>query len=127
MPAIRDTVQRRAISEVIDHSDRPLTIEEILRQARKSKPSLGIATVYRTINTLVADHVIVPIQVPDQPVRYERANIPHHHHFHCNTCGKVFDVQACPEGLRRMLPTGFELESHEVVLYGRCRNCCASG
>lgn len=123
MPAIRDTAQRRAISDVFDRSDRPLTIEEILRQARKSKPSLGIATVYRTINQLVSDHTVVPIQVPDQPVRYERANIPHHHHFHCNTCGKVFDVQACPEGLRRMLPAGFELEAHEVVLYGRCKGC----
>ena len=70
MPAIRDTAQRRAISEVFERADRPLTIEEILRQARRSKPSLGIATVYRTISQLVADHTVVPIQVPEQPVRF---------------------------------------------------------
>jgi len=62
MPVIRDTAQRRAIGAVIERSDRPLTIDEILRQARKSKPKLGIATVYRTINSLVADHAVVPIQ-----------------------------------------------------------------
>jgi Fur family ferric uptake transcriptional regulator len=35
----------------------------------------------------------------------------------------VFEVRACPSELGKMTPEGFELEGHEVWLYGRCPDC----
>ena len=79
-------------------------------------PSLGIATVYRTINSLSAEGWI--------PARYERCGKPHHHHFICRGCGLAFDVAACPEDVERLAPPGFAVDAHELVLYGRCPGCC---
>ena len=47
----------------------------------------------------------------------------HHHHFHCRICDRFYDVEGCPGGLSSMLPEGFELESHELTLLGRCAAC----
>jgi Fur family ferric uptake transcriptional regulator len=35
----------------------------------------------------------------------------------------VFEVEGCPGNLRSVVPSGFRLERHEVVLYGVCRAC----
>jgi Fur family ferric uptake transcriptional regulator len=47
----------------------------------------------------------------------------HHHHFHCRDCNRVFEVPECVSDLRRMTPAGFVLHAHDVVLYGKCKEC----
>ena len=39
--------------------------------------------------------------------------------------GGVAAATGTAEGLRLMTPPGFSLESHEVVLYGRCAECAS--
>jgi Fur family transcriptional regulator, ferric uptake regulator len=51
------------------------------------------------------------------------AGKPHHHHFYCNHCGKVFEVPGNDQALENAVPAGFMLESHDLVLYGRCAPC----
>ena len=36
---------------------------------------------------------------------------------------RVFDIHACPGNLNRLAPAGFEVEHHELTLYGRCPDC----
>ncbi|MFI4893226.1 MAG: Fur family transcriptional regulator [Phycisphaerales bacterium JB058] len=121
----RDTAQQRAIREVIETAGRPLSVHEIHTLAQDRSPSLGLRTVYRVINRLTDEGMLVPVTVPGQPDRHELATIAakHHHHFHCESCDRVFDVDACPGGLSRMLPSGFELAGHELSLWGRCVDC----
>ena len=49
----RSTRQRRAIREAFLEAGRPLSPQEVLELARKKVPSLGLATVYRTLKGLV--------------------------------------------------------------------------
>lgn len=123
--ARRDTCQQRAIRTVIDEGGRPLSVQEIHELASAETPSLGLRTVYRVLNRLLEDQAIAPVVVPGQPDRYEPAAVAakHHHHFHCEQCDRVFDVDACPGGLSRMLPRGFKLAGHELLLWGRCAEC----
>ena len=120
----RDTKQRRAIREVFTREHRPLSTDEVLDAGRMLVPSLGIATVYRTINSLSAEGWIHPVDLPGEPARYERCGKPHHHHFICRGCGLAFDVAACPDDVERLAPPGFAVDAHELVLYGRCPGCC---
>ena len=122
-PGLRDTPQRRAIRAALLDAGRPLTPEEVLSAGRVRVPSLGIATVYRNLKVLYEEGWAATVELPGEPVRYERAGKPHHHHFFCRACEQAFEVEGCPGGLRAVLPDGFELESHEVVLYGRCPGC----
>lgn len=121
----RDTRQRRAIRTALEESGRPLSTQEVLQLARQSSPSLGTATVYRTLKSLVEEGWLAVVDVPGEAPRYERAGKDHHHHFHCRGCGRLFELEGCPDGLRHLTPLGFSLEAHEVVLYGRCTVCTA--
>ena len=122
----RNTVQRRAILKVIQESGRPVGPPEIFQLARAHAPGLGIATVYRCINKLLEEHVIVSIDLPGEAPRYELAGKDHHHHFRCNACHKVFDLHTCDDQFAQLTPRGFRLESHEVYLFGKCEDCVAT-
>lgn len=119
----RDTRQRRAIREAIQRHDRPLLPQEVLDSASQAVPGLGMATVYRTLNSGVEEGWLQPVEMPKQPTRYEPAGKGHHHHFHCEACERVFEIEGCPGRLQSLVPEGFDMTGHEVTLYGRCRDC----
>lgn len=125
MTTIRDTQQRRAIRAAIEEAGRPLSPQEILETAKRTSPGLGIATVYRTLKSWVEAGSLTQVDLPGEAPRYEATGKQHHHHFHCRSCDRVYELEGCPEDLRSLTPAGFALESHEVVLYGRCAACVA--
>jgi Fur family ferric uptake transcriptional regulator len=119
----RNTRQREAIREVFTSSNQPLAPLDVLAAAKKRVRGLGIATVYRTINSLVEDGWLNAVELPGDAPRYERSGSGHHHHFQCRGCTQVFEIRGCPGDLGRLAPPGFVLEGHEVVLYGQCQRC----
>ncbi len=119
----RKTEQKAAVRHVLVEADRPLSAQEVFKAARALATGLGIATVYRNLKTLVEDRWLVTVSLPGEPNRYEVAGKEHHHHFHCRGCNRVFEVPECASDLRRMTPAGFVLDSHDVVLYGKCSEC----
>jgi Fur family ferric uptake transcriptional regulator len=123
--AERRTRQRAAIRRALEAEARPLAPAELLAAARRDVPQLGIATVYRTLRALVDDGLAVAVELPGEPARYERTPPGHHHHFRCRTCARVFEVPGCASGIAALVPAGFELDGHDLVLYGRCGACAA--
>lgn len=121
----RRTAQREAIKQVLIEAGRALGPNEILDEARGQSPGMGIATVYRTVKSLVESGWLVTVDIPGEPPRYEVVRPQHHHHFHCRVCGRVFPVDHCSGNFRAMTPPGFHLESHEVILRGVCQECVA--
>ena len=97
--------------------------QEILEQASKEVPTVGIATVYRTLRALEDLGEIVAVELPGEPPRYELAGKQHHHHFMCESCGRAFDIDACPGDLAQMTPKGFKLKRHDITLFGICVEC----
>jgi Fur family ferric uptake transcriptional regulator len=120
----RNTRQRQAILDTIEHSDKPLAPGDILIAARKQYPRLGIATVYRAIRDLVKNQIIIPVDIPGQPTHYERCGLKHHHHFVCTRCEGVFILEGCGYSpTQQGVPKGFLVEAHELILYGCCEKC----
>ena len=119
----RDTAQRRAIRRALDEAGRPLGALEVLERAQRDVPGLGLATVYRNIKALVADKAVTPVELPGQPPRFESAGKDHHHHFLCAACGKLYELDGCLVGLKPILPRGFQLRTHELLLHGLCAAC----
>jgi Fur family ferric uptake transcriptional regulator len=102
-------------------------VDEAHALARKALGRLGIATVYRAVGGLEADGWLKKVELPGEPVRYELADLDHHHHFRCTQCDRVFDIEGCGFDHEAELPAGFVVESHEVILYGRCPACSGRG
>lgn len=119
----RSTRQRAAILTVIDKAQRPLSPQEVLAAAQVDVSALGQATVYRNLKLLLEAGEIQTVHLPGDSPRYELARHEHHHHFQCSVCLRVFDVHACPGNLAQLAPAGFTVESHEIILYGRCKDC----
>jgi Fur family ferric uptake transcriptional regulator len=123
----RNTQQRQAIFKVFEKTHRPLATQEVLELAQKSCPGLGIATVYRNLKALVADEKLCCVDMPGGLVLYELPRIEHHHHFSCLKCLKVFDIDACGLNLKKLIPAGFQLKAHEILLSGFCKSCSSRG
>ena len=117
----RDTAQRRAILRALGESGRPLSAGEILENSKPHAPGIGIATVYRTLRELRVE--VTKVELPGEAPRYETAGKAHHHHFLCERCGKVYELDGCLDGIKSLLPRGFRMKSHEVILHGRCSSC----
>ena len=122
----RNTSQRRAILHALQTASGPLTPQEVLERAQGDCEPLGLATVYRNLNALSEQGDIVAVHLPNDVPRYELSGRGHHHHFCCETCGQVFELEgSCPvavlEGV--ILPGGFKVQGHELILYGLCNKC----
>ena len=126
----RNTRQRQAVLEAIDHAGRALTPSEILALAQASVASLNLSTIYRHLNALQDDARIVKVMLPGQAARFEAACASghrdaahHHHHFHCSACDRVFALHACPGSMQDLAPAGFVVQAHEITLRGLCAEC----
>lgn len=123
-PAVREkTQQRSSILEALHELGRPVTAQELLETAAANSPGLGLATVYRTLKRLVDVGEVRKIEVAGVPPHYEMEDDQHHHFFVCEDCHKMFDLAGCPGGFKKLLPSGFKMKSHEVVIYGACPDC----
>ncbi len=124
--ATRDTRQRRAIRAAFLAADRPLDPSEVLELAAGEHGGLGIATVYRNIKILLDEGWLTTVELPGEVTHYELAGKAHHHHFHCKSCGKVFELNACLPNVQKLAPPGFRVAGHDLLLYGDCRECSPS-
>ncbi len=121
----RRTSQRSAIVRVVREAPGPLRPLEILDLASRIVPTLGIATVYRQLRRLQDADEVRAVDLGVNDVRYEPTDRGHHHHFLCRECEEAFDIHGCPGGMAELAPPGWEVDKHEITLYGRCGDCSA--
>jgi len=130
---LKVTTQRLAVLTALsEETDSHLTAEEIYDLVRVSNPDIGLATVYRTIQLLLELKIIDRIYLDDGFVRYELGHVyededsHHHHHLICVKCGRVMSFQGdlLEEFEKKMeSKTGFQIQDHDVKLYGYCADC----
>ncbi len=119
----RNTKQREAIVAVFCDSTRPLCVSEVYELAARNAPGIGVATVYRNIKALSESGWLDVIDIPGEAPRYERSGEDHHHHFRCTGCDRVYNLSGCLGGMEKLLPRGFRLDSHDLLLEGLCAMC----
>ncbi len=121
----RDTRQRRAIRAAFERAGRPLSTDEVHAAAGRDSAGLGKATVYRSIRSLLEDGWLTGVDVPGMGTVYEVAGKRHHHHFACERCARVFELDGCTSEVKTKLPRGFRASGHEVTVFGTCDRCGA--
>lgn len=121
------TPQRRAVLDVLTRSRGHLTPAAVYEMVHREHPSIGLVTIYRTLKILAKIGLICEMHTEGNGRSYIlRRAAEHHHHLVCSNCGAVIDFSDCDLGdlgQTLSLETGFEIESHLLEFFGRCRNC----
>ena len=68
------------------------TPDEIYRAINRANPRASRATVYDNLHALVRAGLIHEVAVDGKAVRFD-ANLERHHHFVCERCGRVEDIE----------------------------------
>ena|SRR5260370_36858324 len=119
----------RAVLETLQASSNHPTAQEVYDEVRRTRPKIGLATVYRILHQLSEQGIIKMWGYGSESARYDARTHRHDHAF-CTTCGALLDVPVEIELSREALEkaaraTGIEMGSHEIRIYGRCQNCQA--
>ena len=121
----RMTAQRRVIAEAMAGEHVHLAADEVLDRARGVLPEVSLATVYNTLNELVAMGELVELPHADGRKRYDPNVAERHHHLVCVDCGQILDVTTDEPRLASDQQHDFELVGVEVTFRGRCPDCAA--
>ncbi|HEV2529288.1 MAG TPA: Fur family transcriptional regulator [Thermomicrobiales bacterium] len=125
----RTTTPRQAVVDAVLRYQRPFTAEQIVADLKASHPSLGRATVYRTLEILASVDVLTRVLGPDGHSAYVVGVPGHRHHLICSRCGVAVAFTQCPmDDLVRSLTrdTDYEIEGHLIEVFGVCPQCRAA-
>lgn len=102
-----------------------LTADDILERARAELPEVSRATVYNTLNELVAMGELEEVTHSNGRKLYDPNIVDDHHHLVCVDCGRIRDVAADDPHLPIDQRHGFELLGAKVMFRARCPDCAA--
>jgi len=126
---LRSTRQRTAILDYLRHTTSHPTAEKVHSVVRREIPTIGLATVYRNLETLVERGMAIRFDGPDGRRHYD-ANTRIHYHIFCTQCGRVADlhVEEPRVDLERLQEaTDFQVTGFDLTLRGICPKCREAG
>ncbi len=126
---LRWTLQRKIVLEVFLQFKGHVGIEELHNAVQKKDPSLGIATVYRTMNLLTECGLVREHDGagPKSKKYFEKLyRQGHHDHLTCVRCGKIveFEHPLIEKYQQEVCQSfGFALSHHRMDISGICPQC----
>jgi Fur family transcriptional regulator, peroxide stress response regulator len=122
---LRVTPQRLAIAHSVLMREHP-SAAEVFEAVRGQFPTMGLATVYATLNTMSSRGLVRPMSFADA-VRFD-ANVAPHANLICVSCGSITDFEGCNDMLlqlrdRTAEKTGFAFAAERLDLHGTCAAC----
>ena len=126
----RVTRQRLLVADALDAVGRQLTAQDLYERLRERDPSIGRATVFRTLEALVAAGVARRLEQDGHVYGYVACRPEHHHHLACNRCGNVEEIgegYIAPVAQRVAADRGFRIDDARLDFYGLCARCVESG
>ena len=121
----RLTPQRLAILRILNENNTHMTPHEICEQAQAVMPGLTEATVYRTLNFLTEQGLILAAHVGSGQLVYESAEHAHHHLI-CRCCRRNHEIEHADltELYQHFAAsTGYQIDSFHVTFFGVCPDC----
>ncbi len=122
----RLTPQREMVVKAIAHAGRHVTAEEIFEQVCAHTQAVNLATVYRTLDLLVALGMASRADLGDGKVTYAPLDHGPHCHLVCRTCGKEIEAECdllAPLEEQFHARYGFVADLRHLALSGLCADC----
>ena len=124
--ARRSTRQRAAVNDILGELEEFRTAQQLHDELRRSGNSIGLTTVYRTLQALAETGGVDVIRTGDGEAAYRRCSTGHHHHLVCRSCGRAVEVSGpAVEHWANAVAAehGFREVRHDLEIFGTCSNC----
>lgn len=124
--APRNTRQRRAVIAILQDLDGFASAQEIHDVLKHRGESVGLSTVYRSLQTLADAAEVDALRNDDGEVLYRQCSSGHHHHLVCRGCGRTVEVEG--PTVERWADKiaddhGFSDVEHTLEIFGTCAAC----
>ncbi len=122
---LRCTPQRYAVMAfLMEHTGHP-TAAEIFEGVNRAHPRCSRATTYNNLRDLVKAGLVREVAVEGRAARFDAKGI-RHHHFICDDCGNVEDMEwfNVPKPASRSLGKRIVREC-ELIFRGLCMKCAS--
>ena len=122
--ALRCTPQRYVVLDYLMQSPVHATADQIFHAVNALDPRVSRATVYNNLHTLTRAGLVREVILEGKAVRFD-ANVERHHHFICESCGALEDVDwfELPAIAHRSYLGERQIRDYEVVFRGVCATC----
>lgn len=127
---LKVTPQRLIIYNYLANNFVHPSAETIYNSIKETNPTISLATVYKTLNSLKEANLVQEINLGEDSFRYDFQVVPHSHII-CTKCNKIIDY--FPDGeiinsskLKVELDTKFKIDYQQMYFYGTCEECLNS-
>jgi len=123
----RMTRARRAVADLIASRNGAFETADLVADSRRYHTRVARATIFRTLELLVALGWVERLDLPSGARSYVRCeSTRHHHHLVCARCQRSVDLEGI--GMNAIMAeaeqrTGYRIDSHRVELWGLCPAC----
>ncbi len=124
---LKVTLPRLKILGILAGRERAhLSAEDVYQRLHDAGEDIGLATVYRVLTQFAEVGIVIRHNFASDRAVFELNSGIHHDHLVCVDCGRVEEFKDRVIEKRRAdvaAVAGYELMSHSLILYGRCRDC----
>ena len=125
LPNMRLTTQRQIILEELGKVTSHPTDNEVYDMVRRRLPRIGLGTVYRNLELMADNGIILKLEVGGTQKRFD-ATVEPHYHIRCSSCGKVNDINiAVQEQINQVAEkaSNYIILGHHIEFSGICSSC----
>lgn len=122
------TRRQQAILDLLQQRSQPMSAQEIFMELRQDQKRVGLATVYRSLETLRNQGHLQVVDLGESQTYYQILPSDGHtqHHLICTQCRRVIPLPECPvHELEEALSHqhDFIIDYHVLEFYGICAKC----
>jgi len=123
----RLTKQQNAVADALGGTEDFTSAQDLHAKLRSAGHPVGLATVYRALQTLSEGGDVDVLRTGDGEAVYRRCSTgAHHHHLVCRSCRRTVEVEG--PTVERWADTvsaehGFRDATHTLEIFGTCADC----
>ncbi len=125
------TKQRKQIlSVMLEHAQEHFSADSLYALVASVDDSIGIATVYRTLELFEKLNMIRNVKIKNDGANYyDLIDLDDEHHIHhhliCQQCNKIIEIDDELEHYEQYIfeKYGFQVQDHDLTFYGVCSSC----
>lgn len=121
---MKNTKTRKMVLELLKNTNSPLSANLIFEKLKDCQ--ITLSSIYRTLETFTNEKIVFKDTNQKGVAIYTLQKENHLHYLECKICHKKIQLDYCPyhkinEQLEKKY--NFEVDEHNVVIYGTCNNC----